>query len=437
MALPRVLRSSLVAVALVALVATGPGAGAALATAPWKVAGQLDFNYGAQVQVAGGAATGERSESKLFYTPDHRWWAVLGNSAGSGGPGVYLYELVGHVWTERLELPDADPWMKADTLFAASDATLYATLRDNRSTSDNPRESAFYRLGYLGAGMWESLSGPTAITTKNPEVLTLARDSLGRVWVAFEDAGYIRVLHTQPGSTTFSPLARLPLPAKVSSDDVAAVRTFTGPDGPAVGVMWSDQIDRTFGFAWRDDDDPTAPLSAGVAPSWEVETAYGDGIAGCGTTGDASLERCGDDHISLASNGQTVYAAIKTSLNDGAEADPADPLIVLLRRSPDGTWDSFEVSSVAENATRPIVVVNPLLDRLHVFANYRGVHVWESPLGYPAFSAANRARWTAGGTGNPTSTKQPVTPASGTVVETSHRSRTEYHHNEFLPLPPG
>lgn len=423
--------------ALACLLATSSGAEAALATAPWKLAGQLDFHYGSHVQVSGGAATGERSETKLFYTPDHRWWAALGNSAGSDGAGVYLYELVGHVWTERFELPGSDPWMKADALFETGNSTLYLTLRDQRSASDNPRQSTLYRFAYLGGGLWDHASGPTSVTTKNPEVLTIARDSQDRLWVTFEDAGYIRVLNTQPGSTSFSPLARLPLPAKVATDDVAAIRTFTGPDGPALGVMWSDQIDGTFGFAWRDDDDPTGPLNSGVAPSWHVETAYGDGVAGCGTSGDGSTERCGDDHISLAADGARVYAAVKTSLNDGSDANPSDPLIVLLRRSPGGTWQSFEVSPVAENASRPIVVLNPVLDRLHVWANYKGVHVWESALSAPAFSGANRARWTAGGTGNPTSTKQLVTPASGAVVETSHRRRTEYHHNEFLPLPQG
>ena len=428
--------SATVVVGTLALILSATGARAALTTAPWKPAGQVDFDYGTQVQVAGGAATGERSESKLFYTPDHRWWAVLGHSAGSAGPGVYLYELVDHVWIERLELPGSDPWMKADTLFDAADSTAHVTLRDNRALTDNPRRSTLYSLSYQGEGAWSLDSGPTLVTPKNPEVLTLARDSLGRLWVTFEDAGYIRVLNTAPGSTTFSALARLPLPATVSGDDVSAIRTFAGPAGPAVGIMWSDQVDRTFGFAWRDDDDPTGPTS-GVSPSWHLETAYGDGLAGCGTSGDGSPERCGDDHISLAAHGNQVYAVVKTSLNDGPEAAPGDPLIVLLRRSSQGTWQSFPVSPVSENATRPIVVLSPELDRMHVFANYRGVHVWESALQAPAFSASNRARWTAAGTGNPTATKQPVTRSSGSVVETSHRNNTDYHHNEFLPVPGG
>ena len=385
--------------------------------------------------MAGGAATGERSESKLFYTPDERWWAVLGNSTGSQGPGVYLYALVDHAWTERLHLPQSDPWMKADALFDATESTLYVALRDNRSLTDNPRASTLYRFTYQGDGAWAPVSGPTLITRKNPEVLTVALDSEDRLWVTFEDAGYVRVVNTAPDSVVFpQPTSRSPLPAlppQVTTDDVSAIRAFSGPSGPRIGVMWSDQVDKTFGFASRDD-------AAAIGPeAWDVETAYADGIGGCGTNDNDSSEACGDDHISLASDGGQLYAAVKTSLNDGVAPNPTDPLIVLLHRGADGVWESFEVSPVSENASRPIVVLNPILDRLHVFANYRGVHVWESSLASPGFAAANRARWTAGGTGNPTSTKQPVGATTGTVVETSHRSDKDYHHNEFLPQASG
>ncbi|HYN36641.1 MAG TPA: hypothetical protein VEV82_06645, partial [Actinomycetota bacterium] len=187
--------------------------------------------------------------------------------------------------------------------------------------------------------------------------------------------------------------------------------------------MWSDQVTRKFGFAWRDDDEPLG--------TWHVEDAYGNGVGGC-----SASDLCGDDHIKLAVDGDQVYASVKTSLNDGSGTDPNDPLIVLLRRSADGTWESFTVSLVSDNASRPILTLNPEADLLHVYANYQGVHVWESPLAAPSFTVASRSRWTASGTGNPTSTRQVVTPASGTVVETSHRGNTDYHHNEFLPVAP-
>jgi hypothetical protein len=72
-------------------------------------AGTVDFNHGSSVLASGGAATSDKPESKLFFTSDNRWWAVLGNSSGSQGPGAYLYELVNHTWRERMRLPGSIP----------------------------------------------------------------------------------------------------------------------------------------------------------------------------------------------------------------------------------------------------------------------------------------------------------------------------------------
>lgn len=408
---------------MVLFLATG---NASAATAPWSATGVFDFDHGTQVKAWGGAPTGERPESKLFYTPDNSWWAVLGDS-GTGaveGHGVYLYKLVSHVWQPQFRLPDSDPWMKADTLFDAATNTLFIALRDNRSASTNPRESQLYQYHYGLDGSWTLLSGPTLITRQSPETLTLAKDSLDRLWVSWEQAGKIKVSFTQPGSTQFSsPATDIPAPNNVSSDDVSAVLSYDGPDGPRIGVMWSDQVSKRFLFAHRDDD---APLDAS---SWSVETAYGQGVAGC-----AAGQACGDDHINLATYQGQIYAAVKTSLNDGADRVLTDPLIVVLRRAPDGTWQSFNVSPVSQNASRPVVQLQPGADKMFVFATYRGVHVWESSFTPPAFLEAPR-RWTRGGTGNPTGTKQTTTVLTGMVVETSHRSDNDYYHNEFLPLP--
>src|SRR5436190_13037307 len=87
--------------------------------------GQAEFTYGATVDSAGGAATGQKPESKLFYTGDGsteaiRWWGVLGTSGPSPAPGVWLFQLVNHTWAGVLRLPGADPWSKADTVFDGS-----------------------------------------------------------------------------------------------------------------------------------------------------------------------------------------------------------------------------------------------------------------------------------------------------------------------------
>jgi hypothetical protein len=414
----KVRRISICVVALLAI----HGVAAAM-PAKQFLAGTVDFNHGSSVLAAGGAATSDKPESKLFFTPDNRWWAVLGNASGSQGTGVYLYELVNHSWRERLRLPGSDPWMRADTLLEGQ--SLYIALRDNRSVTGNPRQSVLYRLTYQGGGTWSPPSQPSPITSVNVEALTLALDSHGRLWTAFRRASggqqVVSVGHTQPGGTafTFETLA-----TGTSSDDLAAVTSFDSPSGSRIGVMWSDHPIRSFRFAWRSD---SAPMG-----TWNTEVAYGKGVGRCPAPGDARGEQCADDHLNMTSHNGRIYAAVKTNL-DVSTPVATDPLIVLLRRDTDGIWRSFPVSPVSEGATRPVVLLSPSTDRVYVFASFKGVTVWESALSSPSFSSANRTQWTGTGTANPTTTKQPLTSSSGAVVETSHRRNLQYWHNEFPP----
>jgi hypothetical protein len=194
--------------------------------------------------------------------------------------------------------------------------------------------------------------------------------------------------------------------------------------------MWSDQESDTNVFAWRYD---TADPAGG---SWQFETAYGDGVGGCG-----SRDRCADDHVNLKVFGGALYAVVKTSLDDDDDSDPTDPLIVLLRRSPSGAWTAYPVSPISQNASRPIVVLHPDADTIYVFAekNFDGTYLWESSLSSPSFDSGSFRAWTVQGTndvGDPTSTRQLVTAASGVVVETSFgSSKNQYWHNELLPAP--
>ena len=387
--------------------------------------GQRDLTYGSVVKSAGGIGTTTKPESKLFYTGDGevervRWWSVLGTSGPTPAAGVWIWELgEDHRWAAEVQLPGADPWAKADALF--DDGTLYVATRDNKiSAEGNPRQSSLYTIPYLGAGEWGPPVGPTPITTASPEALTIARDGAGRLWITYETGSKVRVGYTAPFGTAFTIFTLSK--TDVTSDDISAVTAF---GSGRIGVFFSDQSARRTVFAWRSDTDP-------VTAAWTFETAYGGGVEGCPT---ATSPLCADDHLNVKVYQDEVYVAIKTSLNDAARSAPADPLIVLLRRDATGTWSSFPVSPVSQNAGRPVVVLDFGVLTLWVWAT-RGseVDVWESALGAPSFTATAHIPWVKGVTVNDaTATKQVTTEESGVVVQVAAGGKHQYWHNEFLP----
>jgi hypothetical protein len=395
------MRHTIVSLLTCCLVALATSAGAA------TVEGIEGPVFGAAVVSKGLEASGQKPESKLFFTEDGRWWGALGLADGVATPGVYLFELTGSGWLPRVRLADSDPWAKADTLYDATADTLLVSLRDNKvSDGANARRSTLHTLAYDGLGGWTEPGSPLTITTANVETITIAKDSLGRVWASFEQAKRIKAGYLLPGATgfTFMPVSS----TNVAADDIATVVAFDGK----IGVFWSDQIARRFMFAVRDD---TAALRK---TKFTREVAYGEGVGGCPT---ATSDRCADDHVNLTVANGEALAVVKTSLNDEIPSDPDDPLIVLLTRS-GGEWSPDEVSDVEENFTRPIVLADPSGDRVFVFASVLNgdTYAWDAELSDPDFD--DEQPWTVDTDlvlSNPTSTKQAVSADTGYVVMTS------------------
>jgi hypothetical protein len=124
----------------------------------------------------------------------------------------------------------------------------------------------------------------------------------------------------------------------ISSDDICAI---TAMPNNRIGVMWSNQSSKFFGFRVHQDGAAANVWSADERPASQ-----------------SSQGKMADDHVNLAvaSNG-TLYAAVKTSYS-------GSPKILMLVRRPNGTWDN--AYSVDGGGTRPIVVLNEAANRVMV-----------------------------------------------------------------------
>jgi Bacterial Ig-like domain len=207
----------------------------------------------------------------------------------------------------------------------------------------------------------------------------------------------------------------------VSADDISAVIAFKGQ----IGVMWSNQVSAAFRFATHQDGAPDSQWGPLETPLSGPDLA--------------------DDHINLknieADADGRLYAAVKTSQGDNGEPS-SSPLDVLLVRSATGGWANYTFSTVAEDETRPIVLLDQTNHTVYYFATAPTtpggtVYYKSTPMNNIAFGPGKGTpfvTWPGAIINNATSTKQPVTSATGIVVLASDSTTGTYYHAE-MPLP--
>jgi hypothetical protein len=360
--------------------------------------GFKDQSYaGFDAEADGGAITGEKPESKLWYQ-DGRWWAAMLSPSAGGAHDIYTF--MGSGWADTGVQIDPRPQTKEDVLSLGS--TLYVL---SRSPSSSAGPNSLRRYTY-SAGTYVLDAGfPVAVPGAGKETATLTRDTTGTLWITYELHDNVVAVHTLGSDTVWGTPVTLPVAGAtgLKGDDISAVIAFSDWAGPAIGVMWSNQNTETDYFAIHRDGTPDS--------AWTVETAL-------------SGPRQADDHINLKTLGGTVYAAVKTNADRLRPA--AGPLVRLLVRSPVGGWTNYAVASVQEDNTRPIVLLDTSARQLYVFMTIGDSHphaiVYKrSPLDSISFSSP--MPFMDGGTiNNATSTKQNLSSTTGIVVMASDGS---------------
>jgi PKD repeat protein len=289
--------------------------------APW--------GHAAFIPVGTDGQTTDKPQSKLWFN-DGAWWGILPD-----GAGMSFYKLVNGTLVKQTFAGAQIDTRNASRADVLSDGmTLYVLMYRGAATSKlhkfsyNPTTKAYTQLS--GFPVDVPLAG-------GKESATLAKDSTGKLWIAYDPTipgataavcgsvtnlpdAQIRVLWSAD-HTSWSAFNEVVVQTPVCGDDLAAVVAFNG----RIGVMWSNQKAGNFGFRVHVDGDP--------------ETTWGP-VETFGTNS--------DDHVHLTvTPEQDILAATKAEGN-------ADEINLYMRSHLTNKWEGpFFITS---GATRPVVV---------------------------------------------------------------------------------
>lgn len=369
--------------------------------------GYRDFSFSAS---GVSAPTGQKPQSKLWFA-DGSWWGALFSVSDSAFT-VHRLDWGTQTWTNTGIVIDTRNSARVDTLWDGN--ALYTV----SGTTGTTGVAKVMRFDYnSGTGTYSLASGfPVTVSPNGAESFVFDKDAAGNLWVTWTQDLAVYVTRSSGSETNWVSPFVLPLPgaADLTADDTSAVVAF----GSSIGVMWSNQNDETMFFAIHADGAPDS--------EWILNPAL-------------SLPEYADDHINLKALQSTsdgrVFAVTKTSLNAASA-----PLILLLTMSPEGNWSRTTFGTVAENHTRPLLLLDESNDRIYVFAaspccSGGTIYYKETSITNPNFAPGLGNIFIQSSLdpkiNNISSTKQPLTAASGLLAIAGDDSTKFYLHNVF------
>lgn len=389
--------------------------------------GHEDFSFGSGPGTS--SPTADKPESKLWFAYN-TWWADMW-SVSANAHHIFKLNTATQVWADTGVAIDSRPKTQSTVVYDGNQVFIASHVTASSSSkAANGNPTYLYRYSYNGS-IWTLDAGmPVTIQPYSVESLTIDEDGAGRIWAAYTRGSKVYVTATT--GKGYDPTVSFATPwvpsvagtnTQLSSDDIATV-TATASGG--IMVLWSNQKDGAVYY--------------GVHAKGAPDTSFTGGPAIKGS-------KLADDHLNLKamqSDAQgRIFAAVKTSLNDVSGASPSDPLIKLLVFTPaTGDWADHTFSTVADSQTRPLVLLDASHNTIRMLATgpstagkvaYKGtIYEKVADLNNPSFPPGAGTPVirdaSSASMNNATSTRQPLTTASGEVVLASNSSTRTYWH---------
>ena len=377
------------------------------------------------------APTASEMQSKLWFN-DGLWWGSLYNSTDNKYE-IYRFDQAKNSWITTGTLIDERQVSRADCLWDGNYLYVASAVRVGSANSD--KSIRILRFQYHPDNQRYSLDAgfPVILSAHTTYGVVIDEDSSGTLWATYTTpndsvTSSVYVFHSDTaGSQWGNPFV---LPVTGASDllveDISSLVAYNHQ----IGLMWSNQNRNSIYFTTHQDGDPEA--------QWQTYAPMQGAMLS-------------DNHIHLKSMQPTsdgrLYAAVKTSLNDPSNANPDDPLLVLLQINPDGTWVQRTFGTVAERHTRPQLLIDQENNMLYLFATsfccgeaniyYKQLSLNDENAQFPPGVGTPFIKFGAGSNiNNVTSTKQAVDSEKDILVLAEDSATSTYVYNRILIDPP-
>ena len=380
---------------------------APVSAAPVEV-GYRDVSYSAS---GVSAPTGEKPQSKLWHN-DGQWWGAL-FSLTSDAYNIYRLNWSTQTWSDTGVVIDARNAVRLDALWDGTN--LYVAVHGKEGSSE---PASLHRFSYNATTdtYTRDAGFPVTIVSGGMEAGVMDKDTTGTLWFTYTRSNTVFVTRTSGSDLTWITPYVIPVSgaSNLTSDDISSVVAYDGK----IGVMWSNGNDWAMHFAFHVDG---APDSA-----WTLNTAVQE-------------PEYSDDHLNLKSlqtDGEgRLYAVTKTSLNASSA-----PLMLVLILDGNGNWQRRTFGTVADNHTRPLLLIDRENRQLYVFAaspccSGGIIYYKQSPLDNVNFAPGIGTPFIQSSSdtavNNIASTKQPLDGSTDLVAIAGDDHTKVYLHNAF------
>lgn len=356
---------------------------------------------------------GQGGQSALWFN-DGAWWGVL-LDAGSQTFRIHQLDWPNLAWIDTGTVVHERSSARSDVLWSGNH--LYVVSGGEKDRTSNGVVVSRFSYDPAARVYARDANFPVVLTQNGVRSVSLTRDSIGVLWIAYIDQNSLFVRHSLDTDLVWAAGLTPAAPEMSGQIDAAAITHV----GSATALVWTEATTDLVHVGVHLD---TQPQDAWTMTSVEV----------------AGLS-LGQDELAVTAmeddGAPRIYIALRTSLDALPNRDRMAPQIVLIDAVLGGQSTVHVVSRVLDEQTKPIALLDSERRTLYVASTSRsepgsGIYYTQSRIDDISFPAGPGLALTGGETAMRvsalTSSKQPISILTGMVLLGADTARGTYRY---------